>query len=320
MANAKIKNVINDFLPDKIFDAHAHLYDKASVVDEAESFTLERYRKELSKIFGDREILANIFPLPTKKVVLAEDDSVLRLTDEFLYRELGKEPSNVGEILVLPNESEESILSRMKTSQICGFKPYHLLNTAEATMQLDVEDYLPESAFSVADKLGKVITLHLVKDQALSDENNLNYIMKMAKKYPNAKLILAHAARGFASWTTVESVDKIKHLDNVWYDLSSICESPAIFQIIKKCGTSRVIWGSDYPVCNIVGKVISIADKFYWIDKNINHEIAKDIELLNVSEENILAVRQASIMLDLTKKDIEDIFYNNAKRLLIDKK
>lgn len=320
MANLEIKNIINDFLPNKIFDAHMHLYDKSYMVEGAETFTLERYREELSKTFRDREVLVNIIPYPSKKVALSKDDSVLRLTDEVLYNELSKEPSNVGEILVLPNDTEESILRRIKSSQICGFKPYHSLNAAKATLQLDVEKYLPEAAFSLANKLGKVITLHLVKDKALSDENNLNYIIKMAKKYPNAKLILAHAARGFASWTTLESIDKIKHLDNVWYDLSSICESPAIFQIIKKCGTSRVIWGSDYPVCNIVGKVISIADKFYWIDQNINHEIAKEIELLTVSEENILAVRQASIMLDLTKKDIEDIFYNNAKRLLIDRK
>ena len=30
-----------------------------------------------------------------------------------------------------------------------------------------------------------------------------------AKKYPDATLILAHAARSFAPWTAIESIDKI---------------------------------------------------------------------------------------------------------------
>lgn len=315
MANLEIKKIINDFLPDKIFDAHMHLYHKDYMVGESQTFTLEGYYKDLSKVIGNREIFANIIPYPSKKVVMASDDSVLNFTDKFLYEELNKNTNNVGEILVLPNDTEESILKRIKSERICGFKPYHLLNGGVDTTQLDIEEYLPESAFSLADKLGKVITLHLVKDKALSDEKNLNYIITMAKKYPNAKLILAHAARGFASWTTVESVDKIKNLDNVWYDLSAVCESPAIFQIIKKCGTTRVVWGSDYPISNIVGKAVSIADKFYWIDKSYNPEIAKEIEMISVFEENILAVRQAFNMLDLTTKDIEDIFYNNSIRL-----
>lgn len=319
MANLEIKKIINDFLPDKIFDAHMHLYHKDYMVGKSETFILEDYYKDLSKVIGNREVLANIIPYPSKKVVMASDDSVLNFTDKFLYEELSKNTNNVGEILVLPNDTEESILKRIKSERICGFKPYHLLNGGVDTTQLDIEEYLPESAFSLADKLGKVITLHLVKDKALSDEKNLNYIIKMAKKYPNAKLILAHAARGFASWTTVESIDKIKNLDNVWYDLSAVCESPAIFEIIRKCGTTRVVWGSDYPISNIVGKAVSIADKFYWIDKSYNPEIAKEVEMISVFEENILAVRQAFNMLDLTKKDIEDIFYNNSIRLLYNK-
>ena len=47
----------------------------------------------------------------------------------------------------------------------------------------DIKDYLPESAFVLANEYKKIITLHLVKDEALSDETNLRYIIEMAKKY-----------------------------------------------------------------------------------------------------------------------------------------
>ena len=34
-----------------------------------------------------------------------------------------------------------------------------------------------------------------------------------------------------------------------------------------------------------------------------------------VLEENLMAVRQAALMLDMSSREIEDIFYNNAKAL-----
>ena len=43
------------------------------------------------------------------------------------------------------------------------------------------------------------------------------------------------------------------------------------------------------------------------------------VKLFSVMEENALAVRQAAIMAELSDDDIEDIFYNNSKRLFSNK-
>ena len=309
--------ILNDFLPDKIFDSHMHLYDKSFMEPTTNlpgSVNLEDFRSSMKSIFGNREISANVIPFPSKKVI-SNDKNYLKIADDFLYNELQKDSNNVGELLVLPNESTDSILSRIKSQQISGFKCYHAFYPHEETMNLDIKDYLPESTLEIANEYSKVITLHLVKDDSLSDPENLNYIMTMAKKYPNAIIILAHAARGFDYWTGFEKVEKLKDFDNVWYDFSAICEVPPMFQIIKKCGTSRVMWGSDFPISDMKGKAISIADKFFWIYDFEQPEITKDIELFSIIEENLLAVRQTALMLDLTQKQIEDLFYNNAINL-----
>ena len=313
--------ILNDFLPDKIFDAHAHLYDKVYMTPSSimpESITLDDYLSQMQEVLGNRKINVNAIPFPSRKI-LEKDKDYLTLADESLYKELDKGKNNVGELLVLPNESAEHMLSRIKGKQICGFKPYHSLHMADNTMNLNIKDYLPESAFEIANEYNKVITLHLVKDASLSDQKNLNYIIEKAKKYPNAILILAHAARSFASWTGFESVEKLKDLDNVFFDFSAVCEVPAMFQIIKTCGLSRVMWGSDFPIANLVGKAISLADKFYWIYDFEHPEITKDIKLWKVLEENLMAVRQTALMLDLSHKQIEDLFYNNAYALLINR-
>ena len=312
----KIK-ILNDFLPDKIFDAHMHLCDQ-SFYPKEENVKLEDYYNGVKYIFGNRQVEVNAIPKPAIKTLENKAD-YLKFADEFIYNELSKNSANVGELLVLPNESKESILSRIKGKQICGFKPYHALYPAKTTMNLDIKDYLPESAFEVANEYSMVITLHLVKDASLSDPENLNYIIEKAKRYPKAIIILAHAARAFAGWTGFETVEKLKDFDNIFFDLSAICEVPQMFQIIKKCGLSKVMWGSDFPISNLVGKAISLADKFYWIYDFEHPEITKDIELWSIFEENLMAVRQTALMLDLSQKQIEDLFYNNAKSLLTNK-
>lgn len=157
----------------------------------------------------------------------------------------------------------------------------------------------------------------MVKEEALANENNLRYICEMAKKYPDTVLILAHAARSFAAWTGIESVEKVAHLENVWFDFSAVCEPSAMFQIVKKAGLKKCMWGSDYPVCRIRGKVISIADSFYWIKKkDLSHFSAKTpVRHWTIGLENLMAMKHLAILADLKESDVEDLFYNNAAGL-----
>ncbi len=115
----------------------------------------------------------------------------------------------------------------------------------------------------------------------------------------------------------MDTVEKLAKLENVWYDLAAVCESPAMFQIIKKTGTGRVMWGSDFPVSQICGKAISLADAFYWIGAKDLEGFAGPTEFHSwlIATETFMAVRQACLMADLGRKEIEDIFYNNAARL-----
>ena len=309
--------MLNDFLPDKIFDAHMHLYDKSFMEPTTSmpgSVNLEDFHLAMKSTFSNREISANIIPYPSKKVI-SNDKDYLKIADDFLFSELKKDSNNVGELLVMPNENREHILSRIKSEQICGFKCYCSFSPSKETINLNIVDYLPESAFEIANEYRKVITLHLVKENSLSDKNNLNYIIKMTKKYPNAILILAHAARSFASWTGFESVHHLKDLDNVYYDFSAVCEVPTMLQIIKTCGINKVMWGSDYPITERKGRAISLADKFYWLEELNHPEIASNINMWKFIEESLMAVRQTAILADLSTTQIEDLFYNNAINL-----
>lgn len=315
--------ILDDFLPDKIFDAHAHLYDSSFVPCLAKNpsmlgrYDMTTYKQDMVPIFGsDRELHLNIVTYPD--TAMADPSHPSRdMADAFLAQQLDENPGSVGEIITVPGDTAESLRKRLVHPRMIGFKCYHYCSGLPNSWNASIGQYLPEAAWQVAHEKKLAITLHMVKDRALADPDNLSYITAMAKAYPDATLILAHAARSFAAWTGIETVEKLAHLDNVWFDLSAVCESPAMMQIIKKTGTQRAMWGSDYPVSKLCGKAISLGDSFYWIYK-------KDLEAFSgatsfsswlVGVENLMATRQACMLLDLDRKAIEDIFYGNAARL-----
>ena len=317
--------ILDAFLPDRIFDAHAHLYDASFISGMANSggaFAIRnrcevpQYCEDMKPLLGDRQVRLNIITTPDAS--MAPPDSECRKAGvDFLVDQLNRFPGHVGEVMVGPDDTVEDIERMLVHPGIRGFKCYHLLAPTKPTWNAPIGDYLPESAWEVADKCGLVITLHMVRDRALADPLNSDYIVRMAKKYPNAVLILAHAARSFAAWTALESIDTVKSLENVWFDFSAVCESPAEFQIMRKCGVDRCMWGSDYPVSSLAGKAISIADSFYWIDEKNLAQFAGPTEFHSwlVGTENLMALRQACLMLELGPNDVEKLFYQNAVRL-----
>ena len=319
----EVIQILKDFLPEYIYDAHAHLFD-TDFLPEVQTpdsnrvvCGLEEYRKTYEVMLGmPKKLCVNMIPFPDKSMSSLSSENCARY-DKFIRQQLDKDVRNVGEILVRPNESLEQLEGRLIHPRIRGLKCYHTLANQDITWNCNIGDYLPETAWQLANEKKMSITLHLVKDNALADKDNLEYICQMAKQYPNATLILAHAARSFAAWTGIESVEKVAHLENIWFDFSAVCESPAMFQILKKVGVHRCMWGSDYPITQVRGKSISLARGFYWIYQkdldNISNQTPVDSWMIGL--ENLMAVRQACIMADLTRSDVEDLFYNNAYRL-----
>lgn len=320
--------ILDDFLPDRIYDAHCHLYDKKIIAGyeplieawaQAPDQDVDTYRKDMSPLFGNRQVSLHFFldPVANGGRFSREKEAA------FVAGEVAKHPDCTGEVTVFPKDDADTLEKLAKTPGVRGFKCYHTLIEQDPehpvnTFQSDIGEYLPESAWEVCQKHHLCMTLHMVKDKALADPENLNYIRTMSKRYPDAVLILAHAARAFASWTGVETVEKLKDCDNVWFDFAAVTESPAIQQIIKKTGTERCMWGSDYPVALFRGKCISIADTFYWIYQRDldNFSGLTTLRSWMVGTENLMAVRQACILAELGQEAIERIFYKNAQRLL----
>lgn len=303
---------LDAFLPDKLFDAHMHISEFPFYGKDY--FGFKEYYEEMAPLLCGRRVRCNALATPTDE--LKGDEGHLS-TISFFKKQLDEYPENVAEILVKPHETADEIESHLVHKNIRGLKCYHIYADRPDTFNSDIDEYLPTAACEVANKHKMAITLHMVKDAALADPENMRQIKAMAKAFPDMTLILAHAARSFAAWTAIETVAELKDFENVWYDFSGVCESPAMVQIINKIGISRCMWGSDYNVSMAEGKAISLGDNFYWINGNdLKNFVSKTpMRTWHTGTENMMAARQAAILTDLSSADIEKLFYGNAERI-----
>ena len=94
---------------------------------------------------------------------------------------------------------------------------------------------------------GLTITLHIVRPRAMADPSNQEVIRRYAERYPNARLILAHAARGFNPHHTISGISALQGLTNVWFDTAAVTECGAFEAIVRTLGVRRLLYGSDFP-------------------------------------------------------------------------
>ena len=318
---------LREFVPEKAFDAHAHLYSAEYLPNMAAPGSIfaecgpladrEAYLRLQGPLYGGaKQLRLNLVSVPDASMQDRANGHRARC-NEFLARHLERCPEDVGEAFVLPDDSEGDIEALLAHPNIRGLKCYHLAARKQPAWQAEIGEYLPESAWRVADGRGLAITLHMVKDAALADPGNLETIRKKAREYPSAKLILAHAARGFAPWTALDGLKGLPCLPNIYYDVSAVCEPTAIFAVIKAAGADHVLWGSDFPVSMQRGKCISLGDTFLWLCGPLLEKAGATAaaEATLVGVENLNALAQACDMLGLRRSDIDDIFHNNAMRL-----
>ncbi|MBO4897806.1 MAG: amidohydrolase family protein [Clostridia bacterium] len=302
---------VDSFLPKNIFDAHVHIGQCGN-----EIYTADTFLESQKEFFPNAETISgNLIPYPDMSL---RDKKKRYESAVFMKEQLDSYNDFFGEVMVLPGDTKEEIEALLIHPRIRGLKCYHFYADREDVDNADIEEFLPETALEVANERGLCITLHLVKDKALADAKNLNYLKINAEKYPNAKFILSHCAHGFASWTLVETVKELKEYMNVYYDVSSVCESPTIYACIRTVGVKRVLWGSDYFSSCARGKCVSLGDGFVWIMEDDFKRINKrDIEVNTIQTESLHALMQACHMLQLTKNDVDNLFYYNALGLFV---
>jgi glutamate-1-semialdehyde 2,1-aminomutase len=325
---AFIERDLNDFLPDQIFDAHAHLFAHTHYLDAALPASLAQmpdvlgmaeYRRYIEWVHPGNRTKGGLF----FGLVFLEDRAG---NNDFIRAEIDSPDVGedfrrqcFGQLVVAPDDDLELIRAGISHERMVGLKCYHTMADVDGpTFEAPIEAYLPEAQVQLAHEEGLTITLHMVRERALADPVNQSTIRRYCETYPNMRLILAHAARGFNPWHTIEGIHSLEGLDNVWFDTSAVTEAGAFEAIVDVMGHERLLYGTDFPVSHMRGRCVAIGDSFHWIydDELDLGEKHTTLQPVLVGLESLRALRLACWRLKLSDSQINDIFYWNALRLL----
>ncbi len=307
------------FVPPNAFDAHAHLY-RAGVGGDAmrtmwtadgRDIGFDQYQTATRAWLADRTPSSGLFfAFPAPNLDIADANA-------FVAEQVETDANSRGLMLIRPDDDPDKIDEQVQRFQFAGFKVYHVYTNRPDTFYADIDEFLPPWAWEIADRRGLSIMLHMVKPRALADPDNQRVICQRCRQFPHAKLILAHAARGFCARHTTEGIDAIRSLDNVFFDTSAICEPEAFRAILKTFGPQRLLFGTDFPVSEKRAKCVTVGDGFAWLEPPmLDWAESPFAEPTRVGVESILALQDACLGLHLNDSDIERIFRDNAHQLL----
>ena len=316
---------VEPYLPDRVFDAHAHLFSQnhypagnvpAHLKDAPVEIGINQYRELIEWLHPNGRTKGGLF----FGLAFQGDRAA---NDRFVADEVSKGQAQGfaarGQMLIAPEMDAESVREQVRRYGFVGLKPYHLMaKTDGPTFLAPIEDYLSEEHVRVAHEEGLTITLHMVRDRALADPVNQATIRRYCSDYPNMRLILAHAARGFNPWHTIEGIHSLAGLQNVWCDTSAVTEAGAFEVIVETLGPTRLLYGTDFHVSHMRGRCIAIGDSFHWLyaeemELDEKHTTLKPVL---IGLESLRSVILAMHRLKLKDAQIEDIFYGNAAQLL----
>lgn len=308
---------LDPFLPHRIFDAHCHLYRcgdfetaPALAASGPDLVDWRCFLRHMDAITPGRSYHAHAFPFPSRGLNIASANEFLA-AQLVAYRELH------GAMIVEPGMDPDQVRETALRGGFAGLKCYHVFAPQPPTFDAAIEAYLPDEHVRVAHELGLTITLHMVRPRALADPVNQASLVRLARKYPNARWILAHAARGFNPHHTIEGIDAIKGLGNIWFDTSAVTEAGAFEAIVRAFGVNRLLYGADFPVTHLRGRCVAIGDSFLWLTAdNTDFGAAYGaVEPVLVQLESLRALKQACWNLRLSDSEVERIFWDNAEAL-----
>jgi len=310
---------LDGFVPSSVFDAHAHLYRKAhwpeprGVIDLGpEVVTLDAYRAHMEWVLPGRQVDGLFLGFGSAEVV----DEV----NGFVAEEVGAARSCAGAMLVTPDMDPDHVRERVRLHRFAALKPYHRFARHQPTWDADIEGFLPEAHVQVAHEEGLAVVLHLVKARAVADPRNQGTIRRYCTRYPDMRLILAHAARGFNPHHTIEGLTALRGLPNLYCDTSAITDCGALEAVIEMLGPGRLLYGTDFPVSHFRGRCVAIGDSFVWLyEDTLDWQSVAPygrLEPVLVGLEALRCLKLAAYHARLSDSQIEGVFGGNARRAL----
>ena len=308
---------LEDFVPERIFDAHTHLrtdahlpkdqpvYGKSVVYDLP---TMVEWNK---RIFPNRRIEYLALGNPRPGIDIAAHN-------QWMFDQMKAERNYRMHRLVMPECTADQIRADVEEYGFTGLKPYRFFSVTGGPNQCRIHEFLTHEQMELANELGLWVTMHLSRFHGCADEHNLRDLEEYtSRRYPNIKWILAHCARAFTYWPMPLAIERLREMPNIWYDCSAVCDVMPHYTLYKGEDHHRILFGTDnLGAGSFHGRYVAMGRFWYQFEtpKYATQDVIHcDHRPTLAVYDQLLCMKHAAQLAELSDSQIEDIFYNNAR-------
>lgn len=313
-----LHRAIEGFVPAKVFDAHTHLFhsrhfaqgNRPPFLDEDRGYGMDDFRAAMRLWMPGREVEGLFFGYPS-----AGNDRIGE--NAWVQSQVDVSTNSRALVLAAPTDDPAEVRRLMSTGVFVGIKPYRLYANVPDTKEAEIESFAPEWMWEACHVHDGILMLHIMLADGITDARNVEALRRLCRRYPRCKIVLAHVARSFNYRHAREGLHHLVDLDNVVVDTSAVTQAGAFRAALEVLGPQRVLWGSDYMVSELRGSCITQGDGFTWIHPEIaGDKLTVFGQYTTVGIESLLCLREACEDTGMTQSDLDDIFRENALRLL----
>lgn len=319
---------LKDFLPDTFIDFHTHIgkkeFEKVGKSNGGSTWTAvlneellaEDLQKSYERLFPSQKVIPVIFGDCSHRLDQV-NGYVLEKGREYdwpmLYRTTYDMPAD---------QLEEDI----KKGGFLGIKPYLTFCPSYIPIsEIRIFDFLPKEHLEAADRNGWIVMLHIPRSGRLKDKVNLAQLMEIEAKYPNLKLVVAHIGRAYAKEDIGDAFEILGKTKNMVFDFTANVCDDAIKACLNAVGSKRLLFGSDLPIAAMrMYRIVENGVYYNVVPKGLYDVKPGEPHMRESEEQNItlmiyeqlLAFKRCAAELKLSDRDVEDVLYGNAKRLM----
>ena len=319
---------LKDFLPKKFIDFHIHINRNEFPLCGSDNggSTWTKLIYDEMKIEDLMGALKELFP---ENKVTPLVFGGCRQVHSYLNNYVKESSEKYGCPILFRSSYEmtpEYLEKEVQEGGFLGLKPY-LRDCPEyiPDNEIRIFDFLTPEQLKMADKHGWIVMLHIPRSGRLKDKVNLAQLMEIEEKYPNVKLVVAHIGRAYSKEDIGDAFDILGKTKNMYFDFTANLCDDAIKACIQAVGPKRLIFGSDLPIAIMRMYRITENGVYYnVVPRGLYGDVSKEPHMRETDEtdvtlmiyEQILALKRVAEELNLSKQDVEDIMYGNAKRLI----
>lgn len=326
---------LRDFLPEKLIDVHTHIW-RAADYPSGKGLASERTVSWPSRVAAENPIedLLKSYRLllPGKQVTPLVFPSLPENNLDAINDYAAEASRRAGVPALIfshPAWSAEEFERRVQAGGFLGAKSY--LTVAPAYLpakEIRIYDYFPPHQLEVLNRRRWIMMLHIPRDGRLKDPVNLAQMLEIEREYPNIQLIVAHVGRAYCNHDVGNAFEVLAASKTLYFDFSANTNDWVFEQALRCVGPQRMLFGTDLPVLRMRMRRVTEDDHYVNLvpkglygdvsgDKNMGEVEGEEADKLTFFlYEEIDAFRRAAERVGLSRGEVEDVFYNNAKAMM----